>query len=546
MEDLNELLGSDSEDEIEVTKDTENDAKKDALADLLGENIDDERQGAADNDEKIVDTKTFEDNVGIDELEQILGKSTIPSTIPNKKVKQTSKLHINEVKRIPVNAKSLFVRTPNFLKINSKEFDPDTYDPENEKELNAATIIRWRVRKGPTGEIVVGKDGKPQLESNARLIKWDDGTYQLVIGKAIFNSKIMATDNLYTFQEHKNQDTLVNENGNNVEDGVTVRGGNCLECIGAVDNRMILQPLSLNSSTHARVSLKISERFKKENRIVRQEHDANMMPPEKLLDQLAKQEEEEIRAVRKLQLQAMEYRQSSGYGGGDLHGPSRGAASAGKSRPSMSSSYLDDNDQFDGDIGGGYLRRSSESAKKKKKKKKKASPKRARRRDDEDDDQDGEDLGDEDSEDDEDEDDDGQENDSIVVDDDDEEEDDGEEDDAEEEDDDDEDDEDDDDNVSNDEAGEARKKEKKDKKKKKLSKKEKKSSRTDKKNKKKKDKKKDESRKVVKTKRTSELEGGNNSVAADGDGEDDEENLNLHYNKRLKRTVIESDDEDDA
>eukprot|EP01035_Chromulina_nebulosa_P003071 gene3071-4193_t len=353
MDDLNELLGSDSEDEVELTEEIEIGNKE---LELSADNDDGKNNKDSNNN---IDSKSSEENIVMDELEQILGKSTIPITISNKKVKQTSHLHVNEVERIPENAKRLFVRTPNFLKINSVEYDPETYDPEDEKD-SAASIIRWRVRKGPTGETIIGKDGKPQLESNARLIKWDDGSYQLVIGRAVFNSKLMTTENLYSFQEHKNLNTKAENEEDNTEKGVTESGGNCLECIGAVDSRMILQPLSINSSAHAKVSLKIHQRFKKENKITNQDNDNNMMHPDKIIEQVCKQEEEEIRLFKKQQLKAMEYRQSSGFGGIDPRGASstsRGAAAMGKSRPSMSSSYLDDNDLYEGEIGGAYARR---------------------------------------------------------------------------------------------------------------------------------------------------------------------------------------------
>jgi hypothetical protein len=41
-----------------------------------------------------------------------------------------------------------------------------------------------------------------------------------------------------------------------------------LECIGAVDQRLVLQPISLDSESHARMSMKISEKFKKESKYV--------------------------------------------------------------------------------------------------------------------------------------------------------------------------------------------------------------------------------------------------------------------------------------
>ena len=44
------------------------------------------------------------------------------------------------------------------------------------------------------GDRVVGSDGKPVRESNARLVKWKDGSYQLIVGDAVFNAYIKSND----------------------------------------------------------------------------------------------------------------------------------------------------------------------------------------------------------------------------------------------------------------------------------------------------------------------------------------------------------------
>lgn len=41
---------------------------------------------------------------------------------------------------------------------------------------------------------------------------------------------------------------------------------NVLECIGGIQQRLVLQPTSLDSESHARMSLKISEKHKKESK----------------------------------------------------------------------------------------------------------------------------------------------------------------------------------------------------------------------------------------------------------------------------------------
>ena len=46
----------------------------------------------------------------------------------------------------------------------------------------------------------------------------------------------------------------------------TEKDPSCLECLGCIGERLVLQPTSLDSEIHARMSLKISEKFKKESK----------------------------------------------------------------------------------------------------------------------------------------------------------------------------------------------------------------------------------------------------------------------------------------
>ena len=46
----------------------------------------------------------------------------------------------------------------------------------------------------------------------------------------------------------------------------TVRSTTCMECNGSIQARMMLQPSSLDSEIHARMSLQIAEKFKKEKK----------------------------------------------------------------------------------------------------------------------------------------------------------------------------------------------------------------------------------------------------------------------------------------
>lgn len=51
-----------------------------------------------------------------------------------------------------------------------------------------------------------------------------------------------------------------------VSDQTPAAVSDCLECVGTISQRYMLQPSSLDSEIHARMSMKISERSKKDRR----------------------------------------------------------------------------------------------------------------------------------------------------------------------------------------------------------------------------------------------------------------------------------------
>ena len=69
-----------------------------------------------------------------------------------------------------------FVKLPNFLSVESRPFDQDTYEDEMEDgeqqdeegrtrlKLKVENTIRWRQERD--------KEGQPVIQSNARMVKW--------------------------------------------------------------------------------------------------------------------------------------------------------------------------------------------------------------------------------------------------------------------------------------------------------------------------------------------------------------------------------------
>ncbi|KAA1468804.1 Leo1-domain-containing protein [Dentipellis sp. KUC8613] len=86
------------------------------------------------------------------------------------------------------------IRMPNFVKVDSKPFHPDTYiGPEHEEtnllqgsrerdmgiKLTVENTVRWRWVKD--------QDGHDRRQSNARVIRWSDGSLSLRLGKEYFD-----------------------------------------------------------------------------------------------------------------------------------------------------------------------------------------------------------------------------------------------------------------------------------------------------------------------------------------------------------------------
>eukprot|EP01039_Chlorochromonas_danica_P009122 gene9121-10071_t len=247
--------------------------------------------------------------------------------------------------RLPEKNKTIFFRTPNFVKIQSQEFRYEKHASDQErKQFDGATaVIRWKR--------VQQEGGGSRLASNARLLKWSDGSYQLVVGNAVFQAKLHPAENCFAFEAQKLQSV----------DGEGTAQGSCLECIGAVPSRMVVQPSSLDSETHNIMSVQISERHRKEKRIAVHDYEKLQMNPEKALQLMAKKEEEQMRKERKLRAQQNEVNAG------------RRLMSSYIKRPSMTADYLDDYDEEeDDDVGRRYdspVKRRAPPAKKAKRKK---------------------------------------------------------------------------------------------------------------------------------------------------------------------------------
>ncbi|KAF0690828.1 Aste57867_17816 [Aphanomyces stellatus] len=162
-------------------------------------------------------------------------------------------LRIPRAPKVPSKADVFFTRPPNVLR-----FVPDAYTAESIKKEKAETgdegiyrnYVRWRYKLDDEGRITVDpKTGLPNRESNARIVKWDDGSYTMFVGDEVLTLTQQKVANSFVFVNEQSTDETV------------------LECHGRVTQKLTIRPVSTASSSHQ--SLKMSMRARHNKAVVK-------------------------------------------------------------------------------------------------------------------------------------------------------------------------------------------------------------------------------------------------------------------------------------
>eukprot|EP00928_Gymnodinium_smaydae_P098916 TRINITY_DN930_c0_g1_i2.p1 TRINITY_DN930_c0_g1~~TRINITY_DN930_c0_g1_i2.p1 ORF type:complete len:382 (-),score=107.01 TRINITY_DN930_c0_g1_i2:132-1277(-) len=135
------------------------------------------------------------------------------------------------------------LRLPNVLAIETHAFRRDRIPPRllegyreyknmQDKEvvrlLSPENCIRWRFKKDKDGNILTDEDGRPQYESNSRIVEWEDGSLTLFVGNEAFKMSRIK-DKVLLFEENS-PDVHV--------------------CHGVMQHRLIATPSNLETQTH--------------------------------------------------------------------------------------------------------------------------------------------------------------------------------------------------------------------------------------------------------------------------------------------------------
>ena len=232
---------------------------------------------------------------------------------------------------------------PKILGIQPEPFSPTTYNAaieDAEYKGRMASMIRWRYipsKDGKEGEFERDPEThKLKKESNAKIIKWSDGTYGLVVGDEVFDmdefsflhrasgkkkkdvvavsgSTQKVKDFLYLTQKAK---AILDEDGNETQPIGTI-----LQGVSHLTSKFIPRPASLQSAAHK--SFVLNERSKVMKRAKIAEY-VTFVDPEK-------QKAERIR--NKEDLMKQEKRSGGAYRTG------------GKRKIGMHRSYLEEDDE---------------------------------------------------------------------------------------------------------------------------------------------------------------------------------------------------------
>ncbi|CAK5064705.1 unnamed protein product [Meloidogyne enterolobii] len=179
----------DDEDGIFTTKDDDEVSGVHATAEHNDEEMEDDEVEHREEEETQEDVHSHQDE---DETHQVIARMDVSDDEEQEEEVDTgpTKIDLNMARcKVDLGEEGpYFVKLPNFLSIETKPFDPETYDDEIEEDetldddgrtrlkLKLENTIRWRT--------VRDEQGNEKRESNAKIVRWSDGRCEHRIHKA--------------------------------------------------------------------------------------------------------------------------------------------------------------------------------------------------------------------------------------------------------------------------------------------------------------------------------------------------------------------------
>ncbi|XP_047163699.1 protein LEO1 homolog [Vigna umbellata] len=172
--------------------------------------------------------------------------------------------------------KTNMIKVSNIMGVDPKPFDPKTYVEEDtfvtdesgaRKRIRLENnIVRWRTARNP--------DGTASYESNARFVRWSDGSLQLLIGNEVLDISVQDAqhDQAHLFLRH---------------------GKGILQSQGRLLRKMRFMPSSLSSNSHRLLTALVDSRHKK---VYKVKNCITDIDPEREKEEKEKAESQNIRA----------------------------------------------------------------------------------------------------------------------------------------------------------------------------------------------------------------------------------------------------------
>lgn len=221
-------------------------------------------------------------------------------------------------------------KLPSFLDVNSFPYDPESLlaeiqqsteesadnDEKMTKKRSLVNTLRWKYQQD--------KEGEYKRVSNARFVRWSDGSMSLQVGEELFDVPVK------TMNKEHNYLTLMH-----AEEGL-LRG------MQKFSHSITFQPFGLFSKSHAELKADIARRaITSKSRTVKLH--TELIDPAELQKQAIKADNEAQKARRRLDSQKA---RAMNYG------------ASGRDRTQLTAGYLDDSDE---ELGGGGQRYADEN-----------------------------------------------------------------------------------------------------------------------------------------------------------------------------------------
>eukprot|EP00963_Diacronema_lutheri_P006790 scaffold598_cov318-Pavlova_lutheri.AAC.28 len=178
-------------------------------------------------------------------------------------------------------AQACHLKTSNLVDVELTPFDPDTFEEEpqvfvdeNGRErvkMRGHNVVRWRKR--------VQEDGKECVETNAKFVRWSDGSLQLFLGEDVLDvvQQDIGRDHRHLYVRHPES---------------------LIQAQAKMNTRLVFHPSSLMSKSHKRLTAALGKRHGKVSKVVRMDE---LNDPEKQKEEWERAEEKRIRERENMQ-----------------------------------------------------------------------------------------------------------------------------------------------------------------------------------------------------------------------------------------------------